>query len=571
VRHIGRRPGSGDGKAARRGGIGHDRRAATALLAAVILCALLFFTGLTVDFGLALLRKRQLQAATDFAALAAAQNNPKASTIVAQMLAANGFATAQVTNLTTGSYVANQAIPPGQRYVANQQPANAVQLATATSVPMHFVSAIVPHAQLTVPAQAGAVQVTEAGLVAGSGLISVGGPSLPNAILGGMLGTSLTLDAVSYNGLANANINALDFLDALAAQAHVTAGTYGQLLSGNLGMGQVINAEITALNESNSIGGAQLQAIGALQQISAQLAGSPSVALGSLFNAGLWSTAQIGTIDRTSALSAMLNVYQVTSFAAQIANGSNLVSGANTTTIPGVANVSVAVTAIEPPQGAYYAVGPAGTSVHTAQIRMQLTLNLLGSVALPLLGTFGVSLPVYEEVASGTASIAQISCGANPVNDATVAVAAISGVSTAYVGQVQPGAMTNFSLPVSVSPAPIITGNLLSVTGQAKVTMQGGIQALYFNQQQITSLTPQTVSSTNMTSSFLAGLQPPNLVLQSNPPVPLLTPLLTPVLAPAFAGLDAVSDQVLSTLGVRVGYLDVTVNGVRCGVPALIQ
>ena len=207
MRQIGRRPESAHERTARRRRFGQDRRAATAILAAIILSALLFFTGLTVDFGLALLRKRQLQAATDFAALAAAQNNPNAAPIVAQMLAANGFATAQVTSLTTGSYVANPAIPPGQRYVANQLPANAVQLATATTVPMHFVSAIVPHAQLTVPAQAGAVQVTEAGLVAGSGLVSAGGPGLPNAILGGLLGSTLTLDAVSYNGLANADFN----------------------------------------------------------------------------------------------------------------------------------------------------------------------------------------------------------------------------------------------------------------------------------------------------------------------------------------------------------------------------
>ena len=546
------------------------KRGATAILAAALLTALLFFTGLTVDFGLALYTKRQLQAATDFAALAAAQNTTRALGIATDMLVANNFGKATIDKIDVGDYVPDPTLPPVQRFRAGGVPLNAVQVGTSFPVPMRFVSALVPNAALTVAASAAAAQVTEAGLVAGSGLASESG-GLANAILGAMLGTQLSLDAVSYNGLTNAHVNALDLLDALAGQANVTAGTYGNLLNGSVTMGQLVNAEIAALNKEGSISGVQLQAIQALRILSAQVAGSPSIALGSLLNVGFWSNAPVGSIDPSSALQASLNIYQVMSFAAQIANGSHLVQAADPISIPGIATVDIAMTAIEPPESAYLAVGPTGTTVHTAQIRIQLTVKLLNGLNVGGLLPLQVTLPIYIEVASGTASVETISCGNSPAIDAAVGVDAHSGVATAYVGQVSPAAMSNSTSDVTPGPALIVTIGPAQVTGQAKVSIQGNTQHLTFDQSQISTLTPQTISSTNMSSNLLAGLQS-SLILQTQPGgLPAAVPLLGPLLSPAFAGLDAVTDQILRTLGVRVGYLDITVNGVRCGVPALIQ
>ena len=547
-----------------------DRRGATALFAAIIIVVLLFFTGLSVDFGVAMFSKRRLQAATDSAALAASQNPANRASIVSSLLAANGEASAIVTSLDSGAYIPNSKLPLASRYKEGMVPANAVQLSTSQSIPMRFAAALVPHAQVTVSAQAGAVQVTEAGLQAGSGLVEQNG-GIPNAVLGGLLGSQLNLSLASYTGLANAQVNALDFLNALAAQANVTAGTYGQLLTGSLSMGQVLAAEVAALNKEGSVGGAQLAATEALNSLSAELLGSPSVALGSLISAELWNNAPVGNIDPTSALSATLNVYQLTTAAAQVANGDHLVQASLPVTIPGVASVTMAMTAIEPQQSSYFALGPAGaTTVHTAQIRLQLSVKLLsdfysGSQVAP------VSLPIYEELASGTATLSAISCGANPQADAIVSVLAQSGVSNAYVGQVQLDAMTNVSQPVQVSPAQILTTPLVSVVGQATAAVQGSQQSLTFNQQEIASLTPQSVSSTAMTSYLLQSLQS-GLVLQTLPVgVPGVTPVIAALLPPVFAGLDGIADQILRAMGVRVGYLDVTVNGVRCGVPALFH
>lgn len=52
-----------------------------------------------------------------------------------------------------------------------------------------------------------------------------------------MLGTSLNLKLVDYNALAATDINLLGFLDKLAPQVGLTAGTYDQLLNTNVSVG----------------------------------------------------------------------------------------------------------------------------------------------------------------------------------------------------------------------------------------------------------------------------------------------------------------------------------------------
>jgi uncharacterized membrane protein len=41
-------------------------------------------------------------------------------------------------------------------------------------------------------------------------------------------------------------------------------------------------------------------------------------------------------------------------------------------------------------------------------------------------------------------------------------------------------------------------------------------------------------------------------------------------LSPLAAALDPLVDGLLEALGVKLGYMDVTATGVRCGVPALV-
>ena len=66
----------------------------------------------------------------------------------------------------------------------------------------------------------------------GSRLVSLNG-GLLNAILGRMLGTTLSLSAMDYQALIDAHIDAFDFLNALATRLDLTGVTYDSVLSGD--------------------------------------------------------------------------------------------------------------------------------------------------------------------------------------------------------------------------------------------------------------------------------------------------------------------------------------------------
>ena len=68
-----------------------------------------------------------------------------------------------------------------------------------------------------------------------------------NALIGGLLGGKLQLDAVGWNGLINTDISLLKYLDALAIRLNVSAGNYDQLLKTDATVGQLVQAAIDGI------------------------------------------------------------------------------------------------------------------------------------------------------------------------------------------------------------------------------------------------------------------------------------------------------------------------------------
>ncbi len=85
-------------------------------------------------------------------------------------------------------------------------------------------------------------------------------------------------------------------------------------------------------------------------------------------------------------------------------------------------------------------VGTQGASVHTAQTRVLLQIQLLGSGSVS-----AVNLPVYVEVASGTATLNAVSCGHPDVSTSSVTLGVTPGIVDAWIGKVTAADMTNFS------------------------------------------------------------------------------------------------------------------------------
>jgi uncharacterized membrane protein len=582
---------------------GHaGEQGAIAPITALLMVALFGFGALVVDVGMFQLKRRQLQQATDAAALAATYTvsgtettSTTASGWVSDYLTRNGFGDASFAPPVIGTYCPESSLAPAARFTAGATSCpgyadlgtgpNAVMLSTSLPVPLFLGRVLLPGtSDVTVTASATAAQIPQAGFYAGTGLLAING-GLINAVLGGLLGANVSLTTVQYQGLLNTNISALSFFNALATNIGVSGGTYSSLLQSTVTVQQVLTAEADALNAPGSV------AYAALNSLATSVPGSQTVSVGSLFDLGVWQDLGIGSSNPPPALSATLNAYQLATLSVQVANGQHAVTipPANLG-IPGVATVSVASTIIEPPVSAPFVFGPIGMTVHTAQVRLQLTLQLLSVLSLGgLLGSAPVSLPIYVEIAPGEAKLQAIACGYNPGTDATVTIAAASGAAAAYVGSVSPTAMTNYTTEPTVAPATLVNVlGLVTVSGSASVFVGSSpptqppnlsptlTELPPFTQTDITNATSQSIESTNMLSDLLQSLGN-NLKLTGSLlgiSLPSTSPILSNLanlLQPAFAGLDTLVDELLSSLGIRIGYVDVTVTGVRCGRPVLVN
>lgn len=545
------------------------------------------FAALAIDLGLAFFSKRNLQAVTDVAAIAAINSyingNGAASGATAALTGPtntlNFYAHGSLISATLGNEapVANL-----WTFTAGAAPINAVQVKTSASSPLYFARVFLPaataNAGIALTASATAMRQDLASFCAGTGLLNLNtnNSTILNDTLGTLLGTSLNLSLVSYQGLANTQINALSFLDALATEMNLTAGTYSQVLSSTVSMSQVIQAEIDALNAPGSV------ATVALNQLKGSLGGNPSIQLGQLIQAGLWANQEVASASATTAAAANINLFSLVTGTAQLANGQNAAGAALGMSLPGIASVNLQLTVGEKLQCAVAV--PVGTQIHTAQVRLYLTITLL-----PLLG-YVAQVPLYIEVADGTVTLANLTCGVTPATNTDVTLDVTTGLLSGWIGQVTAALMTNFSSePFSGAqppPAPLVNVlGLVTIDGQATITPipNAGPTALQFTATEIGATPPyfQTVGTPvasltlgplSLTVVSLVGVL--NLVNQLlvNPILAALEPLLGSTISTLIdsTGLLGVVNDLLNALGISVGTTSVTVTGARCGVPSLV-
>jgi uncharacterized membrane protein len=595
---------------------------------ALVLAAAIGMVGLVGDVGVWFVQRRALQTVTDSAALAASPyaSNPATARAQAEtILTANGYdPAATIASVQTGWYCQDATIAVANRFQATRcasdlasAPANAVRLKTKGDAPLILSKVVAGQGvnSYAIGLSATAARINQAGMEAGVGTVQLSA-GMANAALTALTGGSgVNLTLLQYQGLAGAHVDALDMLDALALKANVTSGTYDQLLNSDVSAGAVLDAAAQVLAEHGQVAGAAA-AIQGLQVIKSQIPGDPTIKLGKLIDLGIWDTLKVGRGDDSpSALHAGLNVYQLATFALQLANGAHAVAiPSSTVGVTGLATLNIQATAIEPPQKAYFAFGPAGLSVHSAAVRLKLGLSVLQLNVLGLLAT-GVQVPLYVEIAGGDATVTGISCSGSPSVDTTVNVAARGGLVDVWVGQPSNTVMNNFSAPVTsgdIQLAPIanigVAGLSLVDLGM-KAHVQAGSSSASLTQLTFTqptgsspgSGTPTTTGvigrsasdtrgayapvaaraySQNIGSGLMDGLAedltvnlkicilvcvtvPTKLAALSSPIYTILDPILSAV--------DTPIDALLKALGVNVGYIDVFVTGVRCGVPVLVE
>ncbi|WP_341887106.1 TadG family pilus assembly protein [Variovorax sp. YR752] len=237
--------------------------------------------------------------------------------------------------------------------------------------------------------------------------LQTGQSPILNALVGGLLGGSINLGAVGWQGLVTSQINLLSFLDVLAPKVGVAVGNYDGVLNADVTVAQLLGAMASVLQTN----GASVEAglIGQFEDLATALAlklNLPPIRVGDALG--------VVTGTASSALDVSLQAAQLTQALVQLAN-----SQANSAdpsavlanvALP-VAGVTAIVKVVEPPQFSAVGnpelakatpMGPDKIYVRTSQIRALVSVDLnAGSIT-------GLTTSLLESLGSALISVLQL-------------------------------------------------------------------------------------------------------------------------------------------------------------------
>jgi uncharacterized membrane protein len=543
-----------------------DQRGNFAITGAVLMSLVVGCAALGVDLGSIFLDRRKTQSATDLAAIVAASNLGNATNAASATVVQNNYPASALVSVELGTYTPNPTLAPPARFVTPAVgTANAARVTLNTQTPLYFARYITGANQYTINTSATATSTALASFSIGSSLLSVNG-GLVNAMLGAMLGTSLSLSVMDYQSLASARIDAFDFMSALATRVNLTGATYNTILTGNLKVSDMIAAALSAQQADNGASSATT----ALSSISQAVTGlSSTITPASLIDLGPYDDMTVGQTPKTSFSVSALDLL---SAIAEVANGTHQIATSVNLGLPGIASVSLIATIGERPVGtSWLEVGSAGASVHTAQTRILLQVQLLGSGPVA-----AVNLPVYVEIASGTATLNAVTCGYPNISTSNVTLGVTPGIVNAWIGNVTPAQLSDFTTAPNPPPATLVNLGLVTVTGLANADMGNTTPTnVNFSYADIQSNVGQTVTTTNftnsLTSSLLTSLSLNVNVVGLGIAIPGLGSTVAGIIGGATSSVDQVIAQVLATLGVQVGSATVWVSSIRCDGAVLVN
>ena len=543
----------------------YDQRGNIAIMSAGVMLLVVGCAALGIDVGTIFADRRKVQSAADLAAIVAASDLAHVTAAATAVVTKNNYASSSLVSVEPGVYSANAALTTSQRFVAAATPANAVRVTMQTQTPLYFGRVLTNASQFTINTTATATTTQLASFAIGSRLVSLNG-GLLNALLGGMLDTTLSLSAMDYQSLIDAKIDAFDFMSALATKANLTGITYDSLLSSNVKVADVISAMVTAQTAANGLNAATT----ALANVSLAMAGiTKTITPSSLISAGPYGSMIAGQKPKTGV---SVSAFDMLSATGALANGTNQIAANVNLALPGIASVTLMATVGERPVGtSWVTVGSAGATVHTAQTRILLQVQLVGSGAVSV-----VNLPVYVEIAAGTATLNSVSCGYPNVNTSSVQLGVSPGIVDAWIGNVTAANMTNFSTAPNPPAVNIVNLGIIQVAGRAHATMANtSPTSVNFSYSDIQAQTKKTVNTTSYTSSLTSSLlNDLSLTVNLGPlglPIPGIGPLVTSIISGATASIDTLLASVLQSLGVGLGQADVWVTGVRCDGAVLVN
>ncbi|MGI3902593.1 MAG: pilus assembly protein TadG-related protein [Janthinobacterium lividum] len=543
---------------------GDDRSGSVAVMTALTSGMLFGMAALTIDASRFYLAKRQQQTITDLAAVAAAANIANAQAAATANLVANNIPATSLASVELGTYVGDPTMAASQRFTAGGSSPNAARV-TLRSTPSTVFGKFVGTQAATIGTRSIAVNANTAAFALGSTQASVNG-GLANTILSKLTGSSISLQASDYASLASANVDLFGIANALALRINAS-GTYASLASTTVRLADVLNAAASALSAS----GGSATAVAALRTMATSIGVSgPSFAFGNLISFGPYGNLAIGSLPP---ISASLPVLPLISAAARI-NGAkiDITSGLN---LAGLTIQSATLSmALGPaaPGSSYAAVGAVGTSLHTSQTRVLLTLQLLQLGIIT-----GLNLPLYVETAPATATLSTMGCSATGPVDPAATLSVTPGVVDAWIGNVTSSALNDLTTAVNPGPAVLTNLAVTTISGLSHATISNSNPtSVPFTKADIAANAMKTTATTDYTSTLVSSL-----IGQLNTSATLLgTPMpmpygsavgITNLLQGALTPIDQALSSTLAMLGITIGDADTWVRAARCGQGALVN
>lgn len=529
------------------------QRGAIGLFGIVTLLLALMFAALAIDAGRLWMDNRQLQTVADMAALEAAgtigalgcKADSLAVLAAAQTAAQRNGYSDSLTSAPNRLEIGQVQTDKGERLFIAGTGEEAVHVVATRSVPASLLLGGLLGNQIVLTAEATArADPIQASFGTGSALLRVSvseqDKKLFNLLLGSLLGGSLSLDAVSYQALAGANVTLLELL-----QASTSVGSVEELLNANLTVRDVIEVTRGAVSLHDS---GQSTAAEALSAILDANISALDVRLGDVL--------KVATPVTDAASNLNINVLDLITASLMLANQNHAISLPLGISIPGVSSLSTEINIIEPPQ---IAVGPAGhdtagnwcTEAKTAQINVGVTSSI------NVIGLATVKLKLAMDVAQGSAHLKTL------VSEASTAQAVIGA---------SPG-IASIKLTNTAGTGPAVVTLLLGLIPLAEIGINLEAQAnpsdLSYNLvRPVDSMLPATETiASPLGGSLTNALTAPGVVqvrMLGLDTGGIMNALLGNILGPLLGQIGGqLLDPLLKLLGMQFGRLDVTLHHIK--------
>lgn len=522
------------------------QRGVIGLAGILILLTALLFTALVVDSGRLWMQQKKLQSIADMAAIHASRHlgcNASLQSVsqMAQQAATNNGFGGQLSATPNQVLLGRLDTVQGVRQFTADGSSEAIYVRATREVPSSlFAGGLIGS---TVILRAEAVSTSDPpwaafGIGSFTATLSSEQSVLLNGLLGGLLGTPLNLDVLTYRGIAGTTITLQDML-AVSGQV----GTLDDLLNSNMQVSDLLELFASAAGQDAA---ANVQAIAGMQTIADLAMSNAPVKLGDVL--------AVTTSDTNAAATVGLNALSLITTAAMIANGQNAVNLPLAISLPAIPTINAQVTIIEPPQ---LAIGPAAgsgnlcTEARTAQIRTRVGVLL----SIPLLARIDLALNV--EVAQGSAGLRSIQHGDGTTEveiEASPGIAALTLTNNAGTGPARISTLLNLPIADIRLNLPVQPANSQMLEYSVAHPVEDHL--------------PQTQSVASPIGSSLQNAlgQPSalNVTVLSALNLGLVNNVVSTVVRPLLSEIGRVLlDPLLNLLGIRVGGMDVTLEDLQ--------